>query len=126
MTLGDRSQVPFGLSLSELTVRELWQLYSSTLIELRTRKRIRGTGTVVGDYAEYLAAAGFGLELTPPITAGHDAVDGSFITDARPFVVAALADGAKLRVMDLQPVDGVVEVPVELRPIVPSEDVPQA
>lgn len=75
MTLGDRSPVPIEDDLSKFTVRQLWQLYSATLIELRIRKRIRGTGTVVGDYAEYLASEGLGLALTPPITAGHDAVD---------------------------------------------------
>ena len=59
--------------LRELSPLALLSLHAAAARELRRRQVIRSSNNPVGDYAEYLVAEAFDLELTPKSTTGHDA-----------------------------------------------------
>ena len=63
------------MNLRELAVKELLQLHSSIINELKRRKIVRTKNNPVGDYTEWLVAKGLGLELAGNSSAGYDGID---------------------------------------------------
>jgi len=63
------------MGLRELTVKELLQLHSSIIDELKRRRVVRTKNNPVGDYAEWLVANALGLELAGKSSAGYDGID---------------------------------------------------
>ena len=63
------------MDLSELSVKELLQLNSSIIDELKSRKIVRTKNNPVGDYTEWLVAKNLGLELAGNSSAGYDGID---------------------------------------------------
>lgn len=59
--------------LASQSVLDLLELHARVSRELRRRGVMRSSNSPVGDYAEYLVAEAFDLELTPKSTTGHDA-----------------------------------------------------
>ena len=59
-------------SLSKLSVPDLLALWVNVLGELRARGAIRSANNPVGDYAEFLVARHYGVEVEPPSTKGYD------------------------------------------------------
>ena len=51
------------MDLRDLTVKELLQLNSSILNELKRRRIVRTKNNPVGDYTEWIVSKGLGLEL---------------------------------------------------------------
>ena len=63
------------MSLREKSVKELLQLQSSIINELKRRKIVRTKNNPLGDYAEWLVAKGLGLDLATNSSAGYDGID---------------------------------------------------
>jgi len=63
------------MDLRELSVKELLQLHSSIINELKRRKIVRTKNNPVGDYTEWLVAKGIGLELAGNSSTGYDGID---------------------------------------------------
>jgi hypothetical protein len=63
------------MDLRESTVKELLQLHSSILDELKRRRIVRTRNNPVGDYTEWLVAKVLGLELATNSSAGYDGID---------------------------------------------------
>lgn len=63
------------MDLKELTAKELLQLHSSIIDELKLRKIVRTKNNPVGDYTEWLVAKGLRLELAGNSSAGYDGTD---------------------------------------------------
>ena len=63
------------MDLRELSVKELLQLHSSIINELKRRKIVRTKNNPVGDYTEWLVAKGLGLELAGNSSACYDGID---------------------------------------------------
>jgi hypothetical protein len=59
--------------LRELSPLALLSLHAAAARELRRRQVITSSNNPVGDYADYLVAEAFDLELTPKSTTGHGA-----------------------------------------------------
>lgn len=66
-------------NLQQLSIIKLLQLYDSILDELIQRKVIRTNNNPVGDYAEWLVAQKFGLELANCSKTGYDGISNSNI-----------------------------------------------
>ncbi|RXE95555.1 hypothetical protein [Pseudoalteromonas sp. PS5] len=63
------------MDLKELSIKELLLLQSSVINELKRRKVVRTKNNPLGDYAEWLAAKGLGLDLAVNSSAGYDGID---------------------------------------------------
>ena len=63
------------MELTEFSVEELLKLYSNLINELRKRNVLRSSNNPVADYAEYIIADRFGLQLQPNSNKGYDAID---------------------------------------------------
>lgn len=62
------------MNIKDLTPRQLLNLYTEVLNELRKQEIIRSTNNPVADYAELLFEKGLDLKRTPKSTKGHDAI----------------------------------------------------
>ncbi len=62
-------------SLTQLSNKELLQLHSNILKELRGRDVVRTSNSPLGDYAEHMIAERLGLQLAPNSQTGYDATD---------------------------------------------------
>lgn len=67
------------MNLNSLSVKELLNLHSSIIDELKHRKIVRTKNNPIGDYTEWLVAKALGLELATNSSAGHDGVDSEGI-----------------------------------------------
>ncbi len=63
------------MDLREQSVKELLQLQSQVIDELKRRKIVRTKNNPLGDYTEWLVAKGLGLELATNSSAGYDGID---------------------------------------------------
>jgi len=63
------------MDIKELSIKELLQLSSSIIDELKRRKVVRTKNNPLGDYTEWLVAKGLGLELANNSVAGYDGID---------------------------------------------------
>jgi len=64
------------ITLTELSVPELLQLYAKIVEQLRERGVCRSSNNPVADYTEWLVASRLGLDLRGNSASGFDAVDG--------------------------------------------------
>jgi hypothetical protein len=67
------------MNLREQSVKELLQLQSQVISELKRRKIVRTKNNPLGDYTEWLVAKGLGLELATNSAAGYDGIDSEGI-----------------------------------------------
>ena len=67
------------MDLRDLTVKELLQLNSSILNELKRRRIVRTKNNPVGDYTEWIVSKGLGLELANNSSVGYDGIDSEGI-----------------------------------------------
>lgn len=67
------------MNLREKSVKELLQLQSDVINELKRRKVVRTKNNPLGDYTEWLVAKGLGLELATNSSAGYDGIDSEGI-----------------------------------------------
>ncbi|HEY9201587.1 MAG TPA: hypothetical protein VIQ81_08330 [Gammaproteobacteria bacterium] len=67
------------MELREKSVKELLQLQSEIINELKRRKVVRTKNNPLGDYTEWLVAKGLGLELATNSSAGYDGIDSEGI-----------------------------------------------
>jgi hypothetical protein len=65
------------MNLSKFTAIELLQLNSSILVQLKKLEIIRTSNNPVADYAEWLIARSYNLELMPNSFSSYDAIDPS-------------------------------------------------
>lgn len=64
-----------SINLTDKTPEQLLNLYSDVLAELNRREIVRTYNSPVGDYAEWLVAKTFGLELENNSQKGYDAIN---------------------------------------------------
>ncbi|MCK4951085.1 MAG: hypothetical protein KAS48_04645 [Gammaproteobacteria bacterium] len=67
------------MNLRGQSVKELLQLQSQVINELKRRKIVRTKNNPLGDYTEWLVAKGLGLELATNSAAGYDGIDSEGI-----------------------------------------------
>ncbi|MCG2686595.1 hypothetical protein L6278_00480, partial [Candidatus Parcubacteria bacterium] len=64
------------MDLKRVNEKKLLILYSDIINELKGRNILRSSNNPVGDYAEFMVAEKFNLELQPNSNKSFDAIDG--------------------------------------------------